>query len=141
MINVALFGANGKMGREVIKALSRERDLSLIATIGRLFASNDEIKFYGDSDHKVKIQWIKPIVHQSVNDIDVVIDFSEPNASLNCLRFCTENSIRFVSGTTGFNEEHHRGNYFFIEKNAYFSFLEFLPRRSNDVHSFGIYIK
>ena len=108
MINVALFGANGKMGREVIKALSRESDLSLIATIGRLFASNDEIKFYEDSDHKVKIQWIKPIDHQSVTDIDVVIDFSEPNASLNCLRFCTENSIRFVSGTTGFNEEHHR---------------------------------
>ena len=108
MINVALFGANGKMGREVTKALSRERDLSLIATIGRVFASNDEIKFYEDSDHKVKIKWIEPIVHQSVNDIDVVIDFSEPNASLNCLRFCTENSIRFVSGTTGFNEEHHR---------------------------------
>ncbi len=108
MINVALFGANGKMGREVIKALSRERDLSLIATIGRVFASNDEIKFYEDSDHKVKIQWIKPIAHQSVVDIDVVIDFSEPNASLNCLRFCAENSIRFVSGTTGFDEEHHR---------------------------------
>ncbi len=108
MINVALFGANGKMGGEVIKALSRERDLSLIATIGRLFASNDEIKFYEDSDHKLKIQWLKPTAHQSVNDIDVVIDFSEPNASLSCLRFCAENSIRFVSGTTGFNEEHHR---------------------------------
>ena len=38
----------------------------------------------------------------------MVIDFSEPNASLNCLRFCAEKSIRFVSGTTGFNEEHHR---------------------------------
>ena len=108
MINVALFGANGKMGREVIKALSPERDLSLIATIERVFASNDELEFYENSDHKVKIKWIEPIVHQSVNDIDVVIDFSEPNASLNCLRFCTENSIRFVSGTTGFNEEHHR---------------------------------
>ena len=108
MINVALFGANGKMGKEVIKALSRERDLSLIATIERLSASNDEIKFCEDSDQKVKIQWIKPIIHQSENDIDVVIDFSEPNASLNCLRFCAENSIRFVSGPTGFNEEHHR---------------------------------
>jgi len=108
LINVALFGANGKMGREVIKALSRERDLSLIATIRRVFASNDEIKFHENSDHKVKIQWIKQIAHQSVNDIDVVIDFSEPNASLNCLKFCAENSIRFVSGTTGFNEEHHR---------------------------------
>ncbi len=108
MIKVALFGANGKMGRKVTKALSKERDLSLIATIERVFASNDEIKFYEDSDHKVKIQWIKPIIHQSVNDIDVVIDFSEPNASLTCLRFCAENSIRFVSGTTGFNEEHHR---------------------------------
>ena len=38
----------------------------------------------------------------------MVIDFSVPDASLNCLRFCAENSIRFVSGTTGFNEEHHR---------------------------------
>ena len=108
MINVALFGANGKMGREVIKALPRERDLSLIATIGRSSASNDDIKFCEDSDHKVKVQWIKPIAHQSVNDIDVVIDFSVPDASLNCLRICAENSIRFVSGTTGFNEEHHR---------------------------------
>ena len=105
---MALFGANGKMGKEVIKALSLERDLSLIATIGRLSASNDEIKFCEDSDHNVKIQWIKTIAHQSENDIDVVIDFSEPNASLNCLRFCAEKSIRFVSGTTGFNEQHHR---------------------------------
>ena len=108
MINVALFGANGRMGKEVIKALSRERDLSLIATIGRLSASNDEMKFCEDSDHNVKIQWIKTIAHQSEIDIDVVIDFSEPDASLNCLRFCAEKSIRFVSGTTGFNEEHHR---------------------------------
>ena len=105
---MALFGANGKMGKEVIKALSLERDLRLIATIGRLSACNDEIKFCEDSDHNVKIQWIKTIAHQSENDIDVVIDFSEPNASLNCLRFCAEKSIRFVSGTTGFNEEHHR---------------------------------
>ena len=105
---MALFGANGKMGKEVIKALSRACDLSLLATIGRLSASNDEIKFCEDSDHNVKIQWIKTIAHQSENDIDVVIDFSEPNASLNCLRFCAEKSIRFVSGTTGFNEEHHR---------------------------------
>ena len=105
---MALFGANGKMGKEVIKALSLERDLRLIATIGRLSACNDEIKICEDSDHNVKIQWIKTIAHQSENDIDVVIDFSEPNASLNCLRFCAEKSIRFVSGTTGFNEEHHR---------------------------------
>ena len=75
MINVALFGANGRMGKEVIKALSRERDLSLIATIGRLSASNDEIKFCEDSDHNVKIQWINTIAHQSENDIDVVIEF------------------------------------------------------------------
>ena len=58
---MALFGANGKMGREVIKALSRERDLSLIATIRRLSASNDDIKFCEDSDNKVKVEWIKPI--------------------------------------------------------------------------------
>ena len=108
MINVALFGANGKMGKEVIKALSRERDLSLIATIGRLSASNDAIRFCENKDHNIKIQWIKTIAHQSENNIDVVIDFSEPNASLNCLRFCAEKSIRFVSGTTGFNEDHHR---------------------------------
>ena len=71
-------------------------------------AALPRFKFCENKVHNIKIQWIKTIAHQSENDIDVVIDFSEPNASLNCLRFCAEKSIRFVSGTTGFNEEHHR---------------------------------
>ena len=41
-------------------------------------------------------------------DVDVAIDFSNPDSSMRCLRYCAERGIRFISGTTGFQNHHHK---------------------------------
>ena len=40
MINVAVCGANGKMGQEVIKAVEDDNDMSLVAKIAIYFTSS-----------------------------------------------------------------------------------------------------
>ena len=37
MINIAVCGANGKMGQEVIKAVNEAEDMALVAIIDRIF--------------------------------------------------------------------------------------------------------
>jgi len=70
----------GKMGR-TIEALARERDHSIVAAI--------------DSFSELK---------EAVNghsSIDVAIEFSQPESAFENIKFCLENSIPVVSGTTG----------------------------------------
>ena len=40
------------------------------------------------------------------NDVSAVIDFSSPEGFANALRFCVENKIPFISGTTGLSAKH-----------------------------------
>ena len=40
-----------------------------------------------------------------INDIDVLIDFSLPDATEQNMQICAENNVAMVIGTTGFNEQ------------------------------------
>jgi len=42
----------------------------------------------------------------NLKDISAVIDFSSPEGFLFSLKFCTENKLPLISGTTGLTEEH-----------------------------------
>ena len=88
MINVAVCGANGKMGQEVVKAVTNAEDMSLVAKIDILdgqFASIKEAK-------------------DSVN-IDVLIDFTQPKSIYENALYCLNNQIPIVIGTTGLSDE------------------------------------
>jgi 4-hydroxy-tetrahydrodipicolinate reductase len=82
MINVAVLGARGRMGSEVVKAVEASDGLSLVAALD-----------LGDS-----IEQLKSSAAQ------VVVDFTTPNSVMNNLEFLINNGINVVVGTTGFDE-------------------------------------
>lgn len=89
MIKVAVCGALGKMGREVVEAVTNADDMELTA----------QIDLMGADTYK-SIEEAKKAV-----DFDVVIDFTQPNSIYENAKFCLNNGIKIVIGTTGLKDE------------------------------------
>ena len=81
MINVAVLGAKGRMGAEVVKAVEAEPGMSLVAALD-----------IGDSLDQLKSAGAK-----------VVVDFTTPDCVMANLEFLINNSMNAVVGTTGFD--------------------------------------
>lgn len=88
MIKVAVCGANGKMGKEVIKAVTDNPEMEFVAGID---LANAEYKTI-DEAHKTK-------------DIDILVDFTQPNSIYENALYCLNNKINIVIGTTGLKDE------------------------------------
>jgi len=88
MINVAVCGANGKMGKEVVKAISGDKDLSLIAQIDIVDGE------YSSIEEASKIK-----------KIDVLVDFTQPKSIYENAKYCLNNGINIVIGTTGLSDK------------------------------------
>lgn len=87
MINVAVCGANGKMGQEVVKAVNAAEDMTLTAQIDIFNGQFATIK-----DAKNSVQ------------IDVLIDFTQPASIYENALYCLNNNINIVIGTTGLSD-------------------------------------
>jgi 4-hydroxy-tetrahydrodipicolinate reductase len=81
MIKVGVVGARGRMGREVIRAVSDAPDLHVTA----------EVDLGDDLD--------------ALTGCDAVIDFTHPGAVMDNLRWCVEHDLNVVVGTSGFGED------------------------------------
>ncbi len=81
MIKVGILGARGRMGVEVIKAVTDAADLELVAALD-LGDSLDQLKSSG---------------------AQVVVDFTTPDSVMANLEFLISNGISAVVGTTGFD--------------------------------------
>lgn len=88
MVNIAVCGANGKMGQEVIKAVNAADDMTLVAKID---INNGEFATIKDA-------------MESVN-IDILVDFTQPKSIYENALFCLTNGINIVVGTTGLTDE------------------------------------
>ena len=87
MIRVAVCGANGKMGREVVKAVNSAEDMALVAQID-IF--NGQFATIKDARESVKI--------------DVLVDFTQPDSIYENALYCLNNDIKIVIGTTGLTD-------------------------------------
>ena len=87
MINVAVCGANGKMGQEVVKAVNAADDMTLVAQID---VYNGQFATIKDAKNSVKI--------------DVLIDFTQPASIYENALYCLNNDIKIVVGTTGLSD-------------------------------------
>ena len=85
MIKIAVCGAMGKMGREVVNMVTENPDMELVAKID--IASND---MYHSIEEAAR-----------VCDIDVLVDFTQPASIYENAKFCINNGIKIVIGTTG----------------------------------------
>ena len=88
MIKVAVCGSNGKMGQEVVRAVDSASDMELVAKIDVL---NGE---YSSIEAAAK-----------TTTIDVLIDFTQPSSIFENAKFCLNNNISIVIGTTGLKDE------------------------------------
>lgn len=89
MIKVAVCGALGKMGQEVCQAVTDYPDTELIAKIdiasGSMYHTIEEA-------HRVE-------------EIDVLVDFTQPKSIYENALYCLNNGIKIVIGTTGLSDE------------------------------------
>jgi 4-hydroxy-tetrahydrodipicolinate reductase len=80
VINVAVSGAAGRMGKTVCHAVEGAEDMSLV----------------GRADPVLETH-----LQDVLGDADVVVDFSQPHAALENARHCLEAGVHCVMGTTG----------------------------------------
>ena len=92
-INITITGALGRMGRILIKKISKNKNL-------KLFSLTD-IKS-GKSINGIKTQ--KNNI-EAFKKTDVIIDFSKPKASIEILNYAKKLKKRVIIGTTGFTEK------------------------------------
>lgn len=80
-MKIAVFGARGRMGAEVCRAVEAADDLELVAAID---AGDDRAP---------------------AETADVVVDFTVPDVVMGNLAWCIEHRVHAVVGTTGFTDE------------------------------------
>jgi len=104
-INVGVIGAGGRMGRMLIEAVQDNPQTTLNAAIERqgsslVGADAGEVAAIG----RLEVQIVDDL-KAVINDINVLIDFSLPDATEQNMQICAANKVAMVIGTTGFNEQ------------------------------------
>jgi 4-hydroxy-tetrahydrodipicolinate reductase len=80
-MKVGVFCASGRMGRSIMDIADRYSNISFVP-------------LYRDSD-----------LENEISKLDVLIDFSVPDATINVLKICHKYSVAIVIGTTGIDSE------------------------------------
>lgn len=88
MIKVAVCGAMGRMGKEVCAAVNADSEMELAA----------QIDIAGDNFKSIEE------AHKACN-IDVLVDFTQPASIYENAKYCLNNGIKIVIGTTGLKDE------------------------------------
>jgi len=105
MTRIAITGAAGRMGKMLIEAVSLSSYAELTAAIERPESSligSDAGELAGVGRLGVLIV---ANLSEVVDDFDVLIDFTAPNATLENAKVCIEHGKGLVVGTTGFSQE------------------------------------
>jgi len=100
MIRVAITGANGRMGRALVQACRERPDMQLAAATAR--RGSDALG--KDAGQLAGLPPLGVAARQALKgEVDVVIDFTRPEAALEHLAWCRERGTPLVIGTTGFD--------------------------------------
>ena len=103
-VRVGITGAAGRMGRTLIEALAHAGDeLALGAALERpgsslVGADSGELAGLGRNGIAVVAD-----LSEVIGDLDVLIDFTAPDATLATLSQCADAGVALVIGTTGFS--------------------------------------
>ena len=105
MLNIAVTGAAGRMGRNLIQACDENSNCQLGAAIeheSSPFIGRDagEMAGVGTLDRNIVSQ-----LSEVADDFHTLIDFTRPEVTLKNLEFCVENNKNIIIGTTGFSDE------------------------------------
>ncbi|TVY11643.1 4-hydroxy-tetrahydrodipicolinate reductase [Paenibacillus cremeus] len=104
IIKVAVAGASGRMGREVVKLVLNDPELMLVAATDRSSKDLDAGRMVGmepcgvmvTNDLEMALMNTKP---------DVLVDFTAPQSAVLNTRLAIRHQVRPVMGTTGFTPQ------------------------------------
>ena len=105
-IRVAVAGAGGRMGREVVKTVLSEPDFELAAAVSPSAQGRDAGELVGLPACGVVVgsDLAETFLDTGVR-ADVLVDFTTPQLALRHARLAIEHRVRPVMGTTGFTPE------------------------------------
>lgn len=106
MTRIAITGAAGRMGRNLIEAVLQDPQTSLAGAVerpGHALLGTDAGALVGHSALGVILKDDLGVVIDE--GVDVVIDFTTPVATLEHIAICRHNSVRMVVGTTGLSQD------------------------------------
>ncbi|QCT02593.1 dihydrodipicolinate reductase [Paenibacillus algicola] len=104
LIRVAVIGAGGRMGKEVVKLVLQDEELELACAVGMSDSGKDAASLVGlppcgvivTSDLELALVESKP---------DVMVDFTNPQSAYGNTALAIKHGVRPVMGTTGFTSE------------------------------------
>jgi 4-hydroxy-tetrahydrodipicolinate reductase len=104
MTRIAVVGANGRMGLNLIKAtvLNDKTKLGVaIARVGNDAVNKDAGVLAGVGTLGV---YVNDDLNVKLDDFDVLIDFTRPDISMKYIEICRKAGKKIVIGTTGYND-------------------------------------
>jgi len=101
MIRVGVFGAGGRMGSTVCRAVHEAPDMELVAAVDPHHAGID---LHQLGVHGTQIQVAAKASALQDAGAEVAVDFTVVDAARQNLRWCADNGVHAVVGTTGFGE-------------------------------------
>jgi len=102
-IRVGVFGAGGRMGQTVCKAVCDDPALDLVAAVDPHHAGLDLRSVTGIDDNSIQVAAdAEELLRQRVQ---VAVDFTRIEAARENLRFLAQHGIHAVVGTSGFTQD------------------------------------
>ncbi len=104
MLNIAIAGCSGRMGRALLEAVTQAPEMRLHAALeraGSAYLGKDAGELIGSP---VGVA-IRDDVAGALQGCDVLVDFTRPDATLRHMELCREHGVKMVIGTTGFTPE------------------------------------
>ena len=104
MINIFISGVTGRVGKILLNKIIQEPDLRVAGGSSKISNKSvgEDLGIYNGTK-ALGINIISAL--ENKENIDAIIDFSEPKNSMKFLRFASKNNIPTLLGTTGFTED------------------------------------
>jgi 4-hydroxy-tetrahydrodipicolinate reductase len=103
MIRVGVLGASGRMGQLVCRAVADDPDLALVAAVDLTGDGTPIGRVIGHPEIDVKVSDEHATLLQA--EAEVVVDFTNPEAVMDNVRWAIDHAINIVVGTTGLRPE------------------------------------
>jgi 4-hydroxy-tetrahydrodipicolinate reductase len=104
LLNIAVAGASGRMGRMLIEAIQNADDMRLSGALdvaGAPSLGTDAALFLGQAAGVL----ITSDLASGLAGADVLIDFTRPEGTLRHLEHCAAQGVKMIIGTTGFDAQ------------------------------------
>ncbi len=107
-VRVAVAGAAGRMGKLIVKNVVEDEELELVQAFDLRNLGDDAGIIAGVGEIGVPILPGQEIHLIDKEQVDILVDFTNPEAAIENVKMAASKGIRIVLGTTGFNEEQRK---------------------------------